>query len=159
MTSSIPENTGPTPLSDFQHTVGWSQFPWLFTPDTLPQISAFYAGFSDYFVNTVLGMFNSVWMSLHYANPNLEGALTSEISGGGYIRQSSAFPDASNRTAWLSNAVKFTALPSVTLGFIGLWDSQFNGNIMAAAPMSQPLSIPVGGSYAIAANSLALFID
>jgi hypothetical protein len=144
---------------NFQHTIGWSSFPWLFNPDSTPVVSSFAAGFSDYFVDLVLANFGSVWMGLHFANPNLEGALTSEVSGGGYIRQSATFSTPANRTSWLANPILFTALPAVTLGYISLWDTQYNGNIMAAAPMTNATPVPVGGSYSVAAASLAVFID
>ena len=117
------------------------------------------AGLSDYFVDLILQAFQSVWMGLHFTNPDLEGALTSEISGGGYIRQAATFTTPSNRVTWLANSVLFTALPSVTLGYVSIWDQQYNGNILAAAPMLNAQVIPAGGSYALADGSLAVFIN
>lgn len=77
-------------------------------------------GFSNYFAAQVLDQYypDTVTMSLHTADPGKTGA--SELTGGGYSRQTVTWNSASARARTSSAIVKFSNLTG-TITHFGIW--------------------------------------
>jgi hypothetical protein len=77
------------------------------------------------FKNTAFTSPPTVYVSLHTASPGDTGA--SEVTGGSYQRQPTAFDTAVNGATQNSGAVTYTNMPAVTVTHFGVWDQQATG--------------------------------
>lgn len=123
------------------------------------------ARISDYQANLWLADFGSIWLSLHTDNPNISGAQASELVGGAYVRTACTFTPPTNRTTWNANSVNFYGLPAATLLYVGIWDTQYNGNFMAGFPIpvapssgTNGRTVRNGESYNIASQSMSITV-
>lgn len=112
--------------------------------------------FSDQRVETWLSQLSSVWLSLHFADPDVDGAYASEVFGGSYGRILASFTDPVSRVIYLDSDVTFRGLPTVKVTHVGAWDAQYNGNLEFSVAMESPSYVVDGGSIRIGAETLAL---
>lgn len=96
------------------------------------------------------------WVSLHHANPDINGGLESEINGGGYERVSVLFTEPSNRVIWNDSTLKFRGLPASTISFIGLWAVQYNGRMLWYMGMEDAERVTEGSSFTIKPGEIAV---
>ena len=91
------------------------------------------------FANNAYTSPTTVYVSLHTANPN-EDASGTEVSGGGYVRQSGSFTVSGN-TATTSAAIEYpTATASYgTVSHVAIWDASSAGNMLAYASLTASL--------------------
>lgn len=113
-------------------------------------------GFSDYRANIWLNQMQTIWIGLHYADPNISGAYASEVFGGSYTRVKTVFTEPDNRVMFNSSSIIYKGLPAVKLAFIGGWDKQYNGNLEFYIPLVNPVTILSGKGFTIDANQLAI---
>ena len=111
---------------------------------------------SDYRVAKWLGDFSSLWVGLHYDDPNLAGAYASEVFGGSYSRVKAPFTQAVSRSVFNTSGILFRGLPHVKLTHVSAWDAQFNGNMEFSIALPKPMIIQSGKSFQINANELAI---
>lgn len=104
---------------------------------------------------------DNAWISLHYESPALLGTDRGEIFGGGYVRRQGSFSDATSRTIWLMDDVKFIGLTPNRLTHFGVWNHKINGKIRAwgRLPEEKGFIVHQGASYLIRAGTLALSIQ
>lgn len=113
-------------------------------------------GFSDYRANLWLDEVKTVWIGLHYADPNSSGAYASEVFGGSYRRVQTTFTDPDARVMFNDASIIFKGLPAVKITFIAGWDAQYNGNMEFYIPVTNPVTVLAGKGYTIDANQLAI---
>lgn len=112
--------------------------------------------FSDYRVEKWLRELQTCYLALHFDNPDVAGAYSSEIFGGSYVRCQTSFSDPANRAMWNVSNIKFTGLPAIVLTHIAAWDSPINGNLEMSAPLVDEIRVVPGGRFDMAANQFAL---
>lgn len=112
--------------------------------------------FSDNRVEIWLNELQSVWLSLHFADPEINGAYASEVFGGSYGRIKVSFTQPVERVIFLDSDAVFRGLPVVKVTHIGAWDSQYNGNLEFSAPLETEIYVVAGGSVRIGVESLAI---
>lgn len=101
----------------------------------------------------------TVYMSLHTADPGETGA--SELTGGSYARQTTAFNAASNPAGTSQNtaAVTFAAMPAATVTHLGLWDAATSGNFLWGGPLTASKTTTAGDSLQVAPVTLTVTLD
>jgi hypothetical protein len=115
-------------------------------------------GFSDYRANKWLTQLSTVWIGLHYADPNISGAYASEVFGGSYARKKVTFTAPDARVMFNGESIVFKGLPSVRLTHIAGWDKQYNGNMEFYIPLTSQVTILAGKGFTIDADQLAINI-
>lgn len=115
--------------------------------------------FTDYRVHQWLGQFSTIWLSLHYDNPDVAGAYASELFSGSYARAKASVGQPSNRGVFIISDVTFVGLPSTRITHLGGWDAQYNGNLEFSSPLPSPLTVLAGGSKSFPGNSVVLSMD
>lgn len=114
---------------------------------------------SDAQAHTWLQGLDELWLSLHHENPEVGGAYASEIIGGGYVRQLIPFTSPNTRAIFSDKAVSWTGLPQVTVSYVGAWNAQYNGDIVAFFEIPDPQFLVSGGRLSYAAGDIAISID
>ena len=111
------------------------------------------------FANNAYTSPTTVYVSLHTANPN-EDASGTEVSGGGYVRQSGSFTVSGN-TATTSAAIEYpTATASYgTVSHVAIWDASSAGNMLAYASLTASKAIDTGDVFRIPAGDLDITLD
>ena len=113
-------------------------------------------GFTDYRVNKWLKDMKSLYIGLHYANPNVSGAYASEVFGGSYARVLATFSEPDGRVIFNESTLTFRGMPSVKITHISGWDDQYSGNMEIYIPLTEPFAVQAGKSYEIQASMLAI---
>jgi len=111
------------------------------------------------FANAAYTSPTTVYVSLHTANPD-EDASGTEVSGGGYVRQSGSFTVSGN-TATTSAAIEY---PTATAGYgtvthVAVWDASSAGNMLAYAALTASKAIATGDVFRIPAGDLDITLD
>lgn len=101
----------------------------------------------------------SLYLALFTSNPD-EDASGTEVSGGGYVRQSAAFTVSGN-TASNSAAIEFpTATASYgTVSHVGVYDASTGGNLIAYAALSTAKAIDTGDVLRLPLGELDITLD
>jgi hypothetical protein len=114
---------------------------------------------TDWLVAQWLGSFTPAWFSLHVANPTRAGDIESEVVGGSYTRLTGGFTAYDARTIWLGTPLLWTGMPAVTPTYVGVWNEQFNGQMLASGSLPQPYPIVASGaSFALDAYTFAISV-
>jgi len=124
--------------------------------------------FSNYLENKVLGHVfggaaytapSTCYLALFTSNPNEDGSGT-EVSGGGYARQSVAFT-VSRNTASNSAAVEYaTATASYgTVTHVGVYDASTGGNLLVYAALTSSKTIDTGDVFRVPTGDLDITLD
>ena len=102
---------------------------------------------------------STLYIGLHTSNPDEDDSGT-EVSGGGYARQSDTFTTSGNTTS-NDSAVEFpTATANYgTVTHVGIYDASTAGNLMAYAALSSSKTIETGDVFRIPAGDLDITLD
>lgn len=125
--------------------------------------------FSDYLETKVLNhVFGStsytpaatLYLGLYTAAPDDTGGGT-EVSGGGYARQSVAFTDTATNTISNTSAVEFpTATASYgTVTHVGVFDASTGGNLLVYASLTTSKLIDTGDVFRVPAADLDISLS
>lgn len=111
------------------------------------------------FTNSAYTSPTTVYVSLHTANPD-EDASGTEVSGGGYVRQSGSFSVTGN-TATTTAAVEYpTATADYgTVTHVAIWDASTAGNMLAYAALTASKTISTGDVFRIPTGDLDITLD
>lgn len=111
------------------------------------------------FTNNAYTSPTTVYVSLHTANPD-EDASGTEVSGGGYVRQSGSFSVTGN-TATTTAAVEYpTATADYgTVSHVAIWDASTGGNMLAYAALTASKAISTGDVFRIPTGDLDITLD
>jgi len=111
------------------------------------------------FTNSAYTSPTTVYVSLHTANPD-EDASGTEVSGGGYVRQSGSF-SVTNNTATTTAAVEYpTATADYgTVSHVAIWDASTGGNMLAYAALTASKTISTGDVFRIPTGDLDITLD
>lgn len=101
----------------------------------------------------------TLYLSLHTANPDEDGSGT-EVTGGGYARQTVTFTTSGN-TSTTSAAVEYpTATASYgTVSHVGVWDASTAGNLLCYASLTSSKTIDTGDVFRVPAGDLDITLD
>lgn len=101
----------------------------------------------------------TLYLGLFTSNPNEDGSGT-EVSGGGYARQSVAFTISGN-TASNTAAVEYpTATANYgTVTHVGIYDASSAGNLIAYAALTSSKSIETGDVFRVPTGDLDITLD
>lgn len=113
---------------------------------------------TDFQANQWLDTLQDVWLACHSADPEINGDLATEISGGGYERVSARFTDAEQRIIWNQDAAKFRGMPACTVAYIAGWSQQFNGRMLWYVPADEEERVQAGNTYVVKAGTIAISI-
>lgn len=101
------------------------------------------------------------WLGLHETEPTAAGDPSTEVTGGGYVRQRIIFGSPSSKTVTSINNQIFSGMPATTIRWVAVWSAQFGGRVIAViqllsggSPSSQ--SVPAGGQFLGAAGDVAV---
>ena len=111
------------------------------------------------FTTTTLARPTAWYLALFTTNPG-DGDSGTEVSGGGYVRQSVTFTT-SGDTASNSAAVEF---PTATAGYgtvshVGVYTASTGGTLIAHAALSSSKSIETGDVFRIPSGDLDITLD
>ena len=111
------------------------------------------------FTSTSLTRPTAWYLALFTANPG-DGDSGTEVSGGGYARQSVTFTT-SGDTASNSAAVEFpTATANYgTVAYVGVYTASSGGTLIAHAALTSSKSIETGDVFRIPAGDLDITLD
>ena len=111
------------------------------------------------FTATSLTRPTALYVALFTSNPD-EDASGTEVSGGGYARQSVAFTVSGNTASNLA-AIEFpTATASYgTVTHIGVFDASSGGNLIAYAALSTSKAIDTGDVLRLPSSDLDITMD
>lgn len=101
----------------------------------------------------------TLYLGLFTSNPNEDGSGT-EVSGGGYARQSVAFTISGN-TASNTAAVEYpTATANYgTVTHVGIYDASSAGNLIAYAALTSAKAIETGDVFRVPTGDLDITLD
>ena len=106
-----------------------------------------------------LEIFRIVYVSLHSSNPDVDDPIFSEITGAGYRRLKMSMDIVSDRSVVNTTSIKFTNLPNTLVTHIGLWSTEINGDLLASAPMENPLRVTSGASLQFIPSTIAVSLS
>lgn len=99
----------------------------------------------------------AVYISLHTADPGETGA--SEVAGGTYARQLTAFDAAVAGATQNTGGETFTGMPAVTITHIGCWDALTNGNFLWGGALAASKVVNSGDTVQLATGALDITLD
>ena len=101
------------------------------------------------------------WLALVSANPmTASDPLAVEIIGTVYARQLGIWVRTSPTLLTLDSAVVWTNLvPGTVVAGVAGFDAEFNGNLLFADLLIDPLNYPNGGAYALPSGQYVLGLD
>ena len=102
----------------------------------------------------------TLYVALFTAVTDAEAGTVTEVSGGGYARQSAAFTVTGN-TASNSASVEYpTATASYgTVTHVGIYDASTGGNLMCTASLTASKAIDTGDVFRIPTGDLDITLD
>jgi threonine dehydrogenase-like Zn-dependent dehydrogenase len=100
------------------------------------------------------------YLALFTALADGEAGSVTEVSGGGYVRQSVAFTTSGNTTS-NNAAVEFpTATANYgTVTHVGVYDASSSGNLMAYAALSSNKTIETGDVFRVPSGDLDITLN
>jgi len=103
---------------------------------------------------------STLYLALFTAVSDGEAGTVTEVSGGGYVRQSVAFTTSGNTTS-NTGAVEYpTATANYgTVTHVGIYDASSSGNLMAYASLSSSKTIETGDVFRVPAGDLDITLD
>ena len=125
--------------------------------------------FSDYLENKILDLtLRQVAFSTPapakialYTSPPYDGGTGTEVSGGGYVRQTGTFAAAANGKTSNSAVISFPAATSGwgTVTHFGIFDATTGGNLLYWAPLTQSKAISTGDVARFNVGTLTVSLD
>ena len=103
---------------------------------------------------------STLYVALFTAVSDAEAGTVTEVTGGGYARQSAAFTVTGN-TASNSASVEYpTATASYgTVTHVGIYDASTGGNLMCTASLTASKAIDTGDVFRIPTGDLDITLD
>ena len=103
---------------------------------------------------------STLYVALFTAVSDAEAGTVTEVTGGGYARQSAAFTVSGN-TASNSASVEYpTATASYgTVTHVGIYDASTGGNLMCTASLTASKAIDTGDVFRIPTGDLDITLD
>ena len=103
---------------------------------------------------------STLYLALFTAVSDGEAGTVTEVSGGGYVRQSVAFTTSGNTTSNTSAVEYPTATANYgTVTHVGIYDASSSGNLMAYASLSSSKTIETGDVFRVPAGDLDITLD
>jgi len=102
---------------------------------------------------------STLYLALYTSAPSDTGGGT-EVSGGGYVRQTVAFTTSGDTTS-NTNAVEFPTATSNygTVTHVGVFDASTAGNLLAYASLTSSKTIETGDVLRVPAGDLDITLD
>ena len=127
------------------------------------------AAFSDYYENKIIDHMlrgeaftppSTIYLGLFTEAPTDAGGGT-EVSGGGYARQSITLDAASGGATTNSSDITFPQATADwgTIVAVGIFDAETGGNLLMWANLSQSKTVNNGDTFKIAAGDLDISVD
>jgi hypothetical protein len=127
------------------------------------------ASISDYYENKIIDHMlrgqaftppSTIYLALYTEAPSDAGGGT-EVSGGGYARQSFTLTAASGGATSNSADITFPQATSDwgTMVAVGIFDAQTGGNLLMWANLTQPKTVNAGDIFVIKAGDLNISFD
>ena len=102
---------------------------------------------------------STLYLALHTSNPDEDDSGT-EVSGGGYARQTVAFTTSGNTTSNTAAVEYDTATANYgTVTHVGVYDASTAGNLLAYAALSSSKTIETGDVFRVPAGDLDITLD
>jgi hypothetical protein len=102
---------------------------------------------------------STLYLALYTADPSDTGGGT-EVSGGGYARQTVAFTTSGNTTSNTAAVEYPTATSSYgTVVAVGVFDASSGGNLLAYAGLTTDKAIDTGDVFRVPAGDLDISLD
>jgi len=103
---------------------------------------------------------STLYLALFTAVSDGEAGTVTEVSGGGYARQTVAFTTSGNTTSNTSAVEYPTATANYgTVTHVGIYDASSSGNLMAYASLSSSKTIETGDVFRVPAGDLDITLD
>ena len=103
---------------------------------------------------------STLYLALFTAVSDGEAGTVTEVSTGGYARQSVAFTTSGNTTSNTSAVEYPTATANYgTVTHVGIYDASSSGNLMAYATLSSSKTIETGDVFRVPAGDLDITLD
>lgn len=102
----------------------------------------------------------TAWYLALFTTDPTDAETGTEVSGGGYARQSAAFT-VTNDTASNTSAIEFpTATANYgTVSHVGVYTASSGGDLIAHAALASPKSIQIGDVFRVPAGDLDITLD
>lgn len=112
---------------------------------------------STYAINATLNslLAGSEYLALFVNDPAPSGSGT-EVTGGSYARLPITWSTISANQKTNTAAINFTGLPATTINYWAIYDALTGGNLVYYGPLSQGVTVPVGGVFDVLANNLLI---
>lgn len=95
----------------------------------------------------------TVYAALFSVDPQQGGI---EFSGGSYARQVVTFSAPVSGSTTNTNTPSFVSLPAGSANYVGLYDAISGGNLLYSQLVSNPKTVPAGGSILFAIGSIVV---
>lgn len=114
--------------------------------------------YSNYAANQALALWLNqpgLYLACHTDDPlTATEPESTEVAGGGYLRQSITFAVPGSRVTASTNAQIFTC-PAVTVTYLAVWTNASGGALICAVELPQPLVVQDGGTVHVEIGDLA----
>ena len=98
------------------------------------------------------------YAGLHYSSPPSEDPTSTELDGGSYHRNIMAW-SLNNTTISISSTLLWTGLNATSITHIGIYDSQYKGNLLAKIALSPAVVVPSNGVYEVSPGEIYLSLS
>lgn len=100
----------------------------------------------------------TVYLALYTTNPT-DANTGTEVTGGSYARQATAFSAAASGA--ISNAAieTFTDMPAATVTHFGILDASSGGNLLAYGTLASTIIVTAGAEIEFAAGDITISLD
>lgn len=112
----------------------------------------------DHFLGTTSYTMPTVYVGLFTVAPDDTGGGT-EVTGGSYARQATAFTAAASGATSNSANVDFTGMPAATTVAIAVFDASTSGNMLVYGTLTTNKQTDAGDTLRIATGDLDISID
>lgn len=112
--------------------------------------------FSEYRVNLWLADLTTVYLALHFDDPNIAGAYASEVFGGSYSRVKATFSDPDGRVIFNESSIVWTGMPNTRVTHVAAWNKQYNGDLEYSVPLPKAVSVSAGKKFTVDSAMLAI---
>lgn len=99
---------------------------------------------------------SNCYLAAHLFDPGALGDPSTEVSGGGYVRQPISFRVAGNRFRVSSSGGVFPGMPLCTVQYLAVWTAIGAGHIVFSKQLSPPIPVSASGQLLFAAGDIAV---
>lgn len=100
----------------------------------------------------------TVYLALYTSDPT-DANTGTEVSGGSYARQATAFDAPSSGSITNTVDEDFTDMPAVTVTHVGLLDAATAGNLLWHGALTSSKSVNTGDTFTVKAGNLTISLD